>query len=399
MTENATAAPPDTSQVLMALRLGWCVAEVRGRNRPGSPEPLPDVLPHMADHALPLRTERNSTDRRIEAQTVLAKLARRLGVDGTPSRAGMIDQQAETLANAVTNQSGVSGAWDALASSLYDFDANAQDSLAAQSETQASAYQLGRGLAEAYWALDLKAGCEPPTVNSWTFLLGRDRCDELTRIAGRLSAYFNPFAAPALAGTLQLWGAIARNPTWRIVGQADDKLGRQTPNDTPDSSEERATHDAHLALYLQTRNWYGLLIIGQDPATLTEPYEVFANWHLWRSLIKGFWLPLATALVSLGLVVALIALTEYGSHIQFLKALFGVLGVAGLSGATISTKLKSSSQSLLTRVHQDAYTDFVAVKMAVAPNKPGARQSRMRKVVGKEVHARSLTTVANARVP
>jgi hypothetical protein len=383
----------------MALRLGWCVAEVRGRNRPGSPEPLPDVLPHMADHALPLRTERNSTDRRIEAQTVLAKLARRLGVDGTPSRAGMIDQQAETLANAVTNQSGVSGAWDALASSLYDFDANAQDSLAAQSETQASAYQLGRGLAEAYWALDLKAGCEPPTVNSWTFLLGRDRCDELTRIAGRLSAYFNPFAAPALAGTLQLWGAIARNPTWRIVGQADDKLGRQTPNDTPDSSEERATHDAHLALYLQTRNWYGLLIIGQDPATLTEPYEVFANWHLWRSLIKGFWLPLATALVSLGLVVALIALTEYGSHIQFLKALFGVLGVAGLSGATISTKLKSSSQSLLTRVHQDAYTDFVAVKMAVAPNKPGARQSRMRKVVGKEVHARSLTTVANARVP
>ena len=399
MTENATAAPPDTSQVLMALRLGWCVAEVRGRNRPGSPEPLPDVLPHMADHALPLRTERNSTDRRIEAQTVLAKLARRLGVDGTPSRAGMIDQQAETLANAVTNQSGVSGAWDALASSLYDFDANAQDSLAAQSETQASAYQLGRGLAEAYWALDLKAGCEPPTVNSWTFLLGRDRCDELTRIAGRLSAYFNPFAAPALAGTLQLWGAIARNPTWRIVGQADDKLGRQTPNDTPDSSEERATHDAHLALYLQTRNWYGLLIIGQDPATLTEPYEVFANWHLWRSLIKGFWLPLATALVSFGLVVALIALTEYGSHIQFLKALFGVLGVAGLSGATISTKLKSSSQSLLTRVHQDAYTDFVAVKMAVAPNKPGARQSRMRKVVGKEVHARSLTTVANARVP
>ena len=399
MTENATAAPPDTSQVLMALRLGWCVAEVRGRNRPGSPEPLPDVLPHMADHALPLRTERNSTDRRIEAQTVLAKLARRLGVDGTPSRAGMIDQQAETLANAVTNQSGVSGAWDALASSLYDFDANAQNSLAAQSETQASAYQLGRGLAEAYWALDLKAGCEPPTVNSWTFLLGRDRCDELTRIAGRLSAYFNPFAAPALAGTLQLWGAIARNPTWRIVGQADDKLGRQTPNDTPDSSEERATHDAHLALYLQTRNWYGLLIIGQDPATLTEPYEVFANWHLWRSLIKGFWLPLATALVSLGLVVALIALTEYGSHIQFLKALFGVLGVAGLSGATISTKLKSSSQSLLTRVHQDAYTDFVAVKMAVAPNKPGARQSRMRKVVGKEVHARSLTTVANARVP
>ena len=399
MTENATAAPPDTSQVLMALRLGWCVAEVRGRNRPGSPEPLPDVLPHMADHALPLRTERNSTDRRIEAQTVLAKLARRLGVDGTPSRAGMIDQQAETSGECC-NQSerSVRGLGRARLKSLR-FRCQRSRLLAAQSETQASAYQLGRGLAEAYWALDLKAGCEPPTVNSWTFLLGRDRCDELTRIAGRLSAYFNPFAAPALAGTLQLWGAIARNPTWRIVGQADDKLGRQTPNDTPDSSEERATHDAHLALYLQTRNWYGLLIIGQDPATLTEPYEVFANWHLWRSLIKGFWLPLATALVSLGLVVALIALTEYGSHIQFLKALFGVLGVAGLSGATISTKLKSSSQSLLTRVHQDAYTDFVAVKMAVAPNKPGARQSRMRKVVGKEVHARSLTTVANARVP
>jgi hypothetical protein len=135
------AAPEDSAEVLSALRLGWYMAEVRGRNRPGGPVPPAESLPNRQGHMLPLRIERTLEELRIEAQVVLRRLAHDLGVD------------------AVT----ING--------LYQLDAHAQDFLSAQSGTQAAAYQLGRGLAEVYWALDPSAGCDPPTPDCWVYLL------------------------------------------------------------------------------------------------------------------------------------------------------------------------------------------------------------------------------------
>ena len=37
---------------------------------------------------------------------------------------------------------------------MWQFDAHVQDRLAALSESQAIGYQLGRGLADTYWALN-----------------------------------------------------------------------------------------------------------------------------------------------------------------------------------------------------------------------------------------------------
>ena len=75
------SAPEDSAEVHGALRLGWCVAEVRGRNRPGGPQPQGDELPNRQDNVLPLRIERTATELRIEAQAILHKLAGDLGVD------------------------------------------------------------------------------------------------------------------------------------------------------------------------------------------------------------------------------------------------------------------------------------------------------------------------------
>ena len=66
--------------------------------------------------------------------------------------------------------------------------------------------------------------------------------------------------------------------------------------------------------------------------------------------------------------------------------------MAGLTGA-----LKNSAQALLKRLRQDAYTDLVAVAIAEAPDKPGARSPRQ--VVIDAVRKRTLTTVADAAVP
>lgn len=369
------AAPEDWADVLSALRLGWYLAEVRGRNRPGGPVPPAESLPDRLGHALPLHIERTPAELRIEAQTVVRKLAHDLAVDtvivdGQPrSQADYIDQQAKALADAASPAA--PAAWQALALSIYQLDAHTQDTLAAQSGTQAAAYQLGRGLAEVYWALDPAAGCDPLTPDCWMFLLGSQRCSELTRLAGRLSGYFNPYCCPALAGTLRLWLSVASDPQWR--------------------------NGAQDSLYRQLRRWYGLLILGQDPSTLIKPYAVLRDWHTSLRAIRALWIQILTAAVSLALVIALITLIIDGSSNAFLKALFGVLGVAGLSAATVQAGLKNTAQSLLTRLRQDAYTDLVAEAIAEAPGKPGAR--RPDAVAAKKMRKRTLTTVADAAVP
>src|SRR5580704_1287092 len=360
---------------LSRLRLGWYVAEVRGRNRLGGPVPPAESLPNRQGHVLPLRIERTSEELRIEAQVVVRQLARDLGVDtisvdGQPrNQADYIDQQAKELAEATSVAA--PAAWQALASSIYQLDAHTQDVLAAHSGTQSAAYQLGRGLAEVYWALDPSAACDPPTPDCWVFLLGAQRCNELARLAGRLSGYFNPYCCPALAGTLRLWLSVASDPQWR--------------------------NGAEGVLYQQLRHWYELLILGQDPSTLIKPDTVIQNWHAPLRALRALWIQVVTAAVSLALVIALITLTVSGSGNAFLKALFGVLGVVGLSAATVQAGLKNTAQSLLIRLQQDAYTDLVAAAIAEVPDKPGAR--RQDTVVTEEIRKRTLSTVADAAVP
>jgi hypothetical protein len=369
------AAPEDSAEVLSALRLGWYVAEVRGRSRPGGPVPPAESLSHRKGHMLPLRMERTLKELQIEAHAVLHKLARDLAVDDVTvngqqrSQTDSIDQQAKALTEAAPQAA--PDAWQVLALSIYQFDAHTQDTLAAQSGTQSAAYQLGRGLAEVYWALDPAAGCDPLTPDCWLFLLGSQRCTELARLAGRLSAYFNPYCCPALAGTLRLWLSVASDPEWR--------------------------EGAQDFLYRHLRRWYELLILGQDPSTLIKPYTVFQNWHTPFRALRALWIQLVTAAVSLALVIALITLIINGSSNAFLKALFGVVGVAGLSAATVQAGLKNSAQSLLTRLRQDAYTDLVAAAIAEAPGKPGARRPDI--VVTEEIRKRTLTTAADAAVP
>jgi hypothetical protein len=363
------------SDVICALRFGWYLAEVRGRNRPGGPQPAVGKLPDRHSHALPLRIERTPAELRIEAQVVLERLAADLGIDAIvvhnqqQNRTAIINRQGHALA-AAADAPQAARAWGDLATSIYRLDAHAQDSLTARSELQAAAYQLGRGLAEVYWALDPGAACDPLSPNCWTFLLGGRRCEELARLAGRLSTYFSPFCAPAVAGTIRLWQSVASDVQWR--------------------------NGAQDYLYRQLRRWYELLVLGQDPSTLIKPYALIRNWHASLRALQALWIPLVTAACSLGLVVALVTLVANGSS-TFLQALFGVLGAAGLSAAAIQTRLRTVAQGLLTRLRQDAYTDLVAVAIAQAPAKPGVR--RPDKLIAREVRKRTLTTMADAPVP
>jgi hypothetical protein len=366
--------PTDAIEVNNALRFGWYMAEVRGRNWPQGPRPAGDLLPDRGVHDLPLRVERSATELRIEAQAVLGQLAGALCVDTGKDQqnlTGVIDQQGHALARALSEDSAVSAAWKAFADSLFRLDAHAQDTLTARSESQAAAYQLGRGLAEVYRALAPCTDCIKVTPNCWAFRLGEHRCQELTRLVGRLSRYFDPYCPPAIANTLRLWQTIDSDPAWRAKAQAQ--------------------------LYEQLRRWHELLIIGQDPSTLIRPYALCKNWRASLHALRAVWIQLVTPALSLASVITAITLIANGSSTAFVKALLGALGAVGLSAATVQARLKNIAQSLLKRLRQDAYTDLVSVAIAVEPDKPGVRKPR--KVVTSEVRKRTLTTVAEASVP
>jgi len=137
------SSPP---QVHSALKFGWYVAEVRGWNRPAGPQPAGDSLPTRQDHALPLRIERTRTERRIESQAVLTALTTELDMDTTvagdsgSSLMTVIEQRAKALASAAPHTAEAATGWDALADSIYQLDAHAQDTFAAMVR------RAGRGL-------------------------------------------------------------------------------------------------------------------------------------------------------------------------------------------------------------------------------------------------------------
>lgn len=485
----------DAKDLLSAIRLGWSMAETRGRNRPDGPSGEVVGLPDQKDHPLPLGIERSPAELRIEAQSVVAALAKELHVDDpgtdvsfgaelqqkamllehvragkatgtlraalgllqtppgresdpataalTQLQSGLLVQQAVLLerqqavaaarqalaraqqrvtelaghpakaaaaaARAVTKaetavrleqacrtgenagltaltevieilqqatesdpqtavQTGAAAIterlqriataaqqpWADLADLIWRFDAHVQDGLTAASETSAIGYQLGRGLAETYWALD---PADVTGSTGWSFLLGSERCGELTRLVGRLAPYLNKYTPPAIAGSVEVWKEVARTPAWRGEGT-------------------KAEQD----LYSQIRRWFELIILGQDPATLINPGAMIKNYRAVGRAMKLFLPQLVELLVGLGFLVALLVyLSIGGSTVQ--KTFSGVLAFAGLSVAGITGTVKNSTQGVLGRLRQDVYTDLVAIAVQTAP--PPPRKSDIRKAVGR----------------
>jgi hypothetical protein len=491
----------DADDVLAAIRLGWGMAETRGRNRPDGRPGEASLLPANNDHALPLRIERTPTELRIEAQALVAGLAKQLHVDtaadGTSFGAALDEKarllyharaikaaralsaaarllrepaagqadpaaaRAEALATleaAVSAQNKVmerrqqavataeqavgaakerparvpaprtgqgrqpavadhpasaataSGAmtaaeaalqmqqaatageaaglraltraagalegadpeaavrrasgvieqerqniadsavvpWTDLAELIWRFDARIQDTLAVTSENQAIGYQLGRGLAETYWALDSSQSAGG--VTSWGFLLGSARCAELSRLAGRLGAYMNEYTAPAIAGSIDVWKAVAGDETWR--------------KDAADP-----------ALYSQIRRWYELVILGQDPTTLVQPGDLLKDYRVIGRTLRWFAPEVGVLIIGVAALGALIVLLSTGGS-TIVTTVSGALAAVGLTAAGVVGKLKNSEQAMLTRLRQDAYTDLVAYAVQTAP--PPADEKKLR---------------------
>jgi len=359
--------PRDTIVVLKAFRLGWYMAEVRGRNRPNSPQRDERYLPGGDYRPLPLRVERTATERRIEAQGVLTELAIRLYVDEDGhggSYGKRVDQDACHLDKSRhapnQQQSVLDQQWKDLAEVLWDFDAHIQDELTARSEIQACAYQLGRGLAETYWALD---PFESGQAHGWTFLLGERRCAELGRLIGRISAYLNIYTGSAVVGSIEIWKEFARGAAF----------------DAKDPEQVKSAMAAQEAMHGQIRRWYELIVLGQDPTTLIRPFDMLSSVRMLKQAVRQFWPQVAFTAIGLGCLGTFLAMVTFGGGSELVKTLGVTLGTAGLSIGGVTGALKNSAQSLLVRLRQDTYTELITEGVIVQP--PAMSRAAMRQAV------------------
>jgi len=424
------AVPDDVGDVVTAMRLGWNLAEVRGRNRPDAPPGAKAGLPGPSSHALPLHSEQSQAELRLQAHGVVAAMAKKLGVDldkAGNSFSVAIDRQAKILADAresaiaaparpagspvlVSARGGAApggppagsplpsatgneplasnviandpaAQWNALAELIFKFDAHIQDTMASGPDTVACGYQLGRALAEPYWALDPTLDKTSKSPMSWWFLLGAERCSEMSRLVGRLTSYFNPYTAAAIAGSVQVWKQVAANESWRE--KADD------------------------ALYRQIRRWYELVIMQQDPTTLVKPYALIRNFRMVKRALRIFWPELSGAIIAAAALSLFVGALGQHNISSLAKSAFGFIAITGFSLAGLTARFKNQAQAMVLRLRQDVYTDLVAVAITTAPLPPAPPPkkgilaaprnaivaSKQKRTMARIVRERSLTPV------
>ncbi|MGB9377914.1 MAG: hypothetical protein WCB04_10435 [Mycobacteriales bacterium] len=374
------SAEPGAARIDQVLRFGWTLAEARGRNWFHGPRPTATAMPSTPKDALPLRSQRSTQAARRESVDTLVSLAHGIGfLDVDEFEAGLVkaipsfDGIGEA---ALDKDAGAEGylSWQGVAAFFFEWDGRIQDELTRRDERLTNAYLLGRGLAECYWGLGPEAEWSVDgslTAVSPAFIFGSDRRRELTRMLGRLGSQLTyPLTAPAISGSLEAWGVVAVDKDWS-------------------RSPELRTQ-----LYEQARRWYQLLVLSQDPTTLVRPNARLRSKRAFLRLLRAFWPQLSLATVAAGLIAAFFALTG-GATPNWVSSLLATSGFGAIALATLIARGKNAAQRLVLRLRQDAYTDLVAVDVAVIPPYPSRRHRRAtrraRSVVEAAVRRRSLT--------
>jgi hypothetical protein len=331
------------------------MAEVHGRNRRGDDlEPLGARIDRGS--ALPLSVERSPAEQRIQAEFVIAKLALGLNVDFPAAQLVRVrrDQgmRASDRLTALAIQ--LAGArdkgdlarasvlWRSLAELLYRWDARIQDELAAGPFGTASAYQLGRGLAEAYWALDALAPDQ--SMLSWSTVLGTARCSALISIIERLAGYLPDGTAEALVSSLTAWRNVAQSASWR------------------------ETDPSQLMLRHQVDTWRDLLLSESDPRKVLATSERLKEARRsWRFLLS-FAPELAVGALALGAIGVAVFLISSGNHV--VGAVFTALATLGITSAGVVARLKATAGDIIDQLKRALLIDMVKARATFVPGEP-----------------------------
>jgi len=314
---------------------------------------------------LPLSVERSPAELRIEAESVLKHLVdtpalnplandlsggRQIAAANTRA-ADQLTLLAQELNRAREGQDDkeINAAWTKLSELLYLWDARLHDVLAAGPFGIASAYQLGRGLAEVYWALDVDALDGAP--GSWGWVLSAHRCAALKGMLERLAGSLPDGIAEAIAASLSQWRRVAISPTWRTETGVIQQLNRQ----------------------IQT--WRDLLITGFDPLAMVGAAERVRKARHVVPYLRAF----RAELVGLVAVVfaaggALYLITS--AHDPFWGAILSGLGALGITTKSIVARLKTVAGDLVAQLRRLINVEMITATSLYLPMRPHSGLAR-----------------------
>jgi hypothetical protein len=323
--------PIDLEQMRTAFRLGWAVAELRGRYRPDlflHPEAgAPAAFKRDKDeHPLPLGNERKNREVRIEVFQGAAGLSKALNLDLEVDGAETLEHIRDVIACLEDTDAATRRAqWPEVADAFYSWDAQLQDALVVPAIC-AAAYQLGRALGDTYWALDPERSEQD--MGSWAFLFGSYRQQTLERLIARLSAYLGPLVTIALEESFNAWNELAADP------------------------DRRSEEGVRAALYQQGLLWRDLIRGERQPLDLA-PLTATDAWKeisVYRKAFETLKVPLIVGVAFAALLAGGGALLASGTAYPGLTSAFAILGALGVTSAGLYARSKAELTSLLTNL-------------------------------------------------
>lgn len=347
--------PKDLASVRYAFRLGWAVAELRGRYQPDrydKRDPGTGKAFKRGSFQLPLSSERSPAEIRKELLETVDELSKELTLHESepvtkawtalkPMLEHMEDPGEDRLA-----------LWTTATKCFFQWDAHIQDALVLEA-TQAAGYQLGRGLAETYWALEPNRADDE--MGSWTFVLGERRRQILQRLAARLSSYLTPSVVAAIEKPLADWTTLAADPTRRTQDGIDIDLYRQGLMWRDLVRGERRPQD---------------LVLNEDVEAPTTA-DVWKDLHLYRFAIKDLWLPLTAGVVSIAALTIGATVLASGAGSTTWSTAISVLGALGVTSAGLYARAKTDVTSLLGNLKRRIEIERVRIAADLCPGRDG----------------------------
>ena len=345
------------------IRLGWIFAELRGRHRQrlvGIPHDAPKPRLRRTEYTPPLNYERSVGELDHQTLRVALHLADTLQLNPPVEKipyhpATAVGTAADTLsalcsasASAQTDEEKKS-AWNDLANFLYGWDTYLQDEIVGAASLDSAAYQIGRGLSEAYWALDPDA--LPDDVRHWGSLLGTTRRAAFRRFLFQVAPSYDSLVISGIVSSLEAWG--------RVVDNKKAKLS--------------ATATAELRTQMDV--WRVLLIDHIDPRSLIDSNTALRKAAGIMRLLRIFWPELTAAVVIIVLTILAVSLLPASTSLGARTAIVAVAGFLGITGATIFATVKAIANASIAKLRSALDAEMIRDAVTVIPAQERVRRS------------------------
>jgi hypothetical protein len=360
MVQGTQQGTITADRALVLMRLGWAIAELRGRVYFGKKDPGRLIMEEIAKvrrdgHGLPLSEERSPGELLVESKKLVQLLAETAQLDFVGSTLGnQTDPNPSAAKGVISLASRVCAkeadewkqTWNNFTEALYQWDADIQDTLAGESFGASSAYQLGRALAECSWALDPESGAE--SFMGWTHILGTGRCLAINRLIDRVTpALPHPqLTSDAIKGSLAAWQRLASDEAWR-----SDRM-------------------APVYLRDQTIIWRDLLLARIDPRLITQPKASLQRIGSIFPAVKAVWVNLVLSLLG----VSVLATGAWLISANVLKGPWGAiiagLGIFGVTASSLSVGAKATANGLVSQIRKAIQADDIVEACTRRPPQP-----------------------------